>query len=57
MEGRRVKSKFSSSSQLEVLMVSIRLGPLQFFIGDKAVSGGWFLACFPGRFQPEGFAV
>jgi hypothetical protein len=57
MEGRRVKSKFLSSSQLDVLMVSTRLGPLQFFIGDKTVSAGWFLACCPGRFKPEGFAV
>ena len=38
-------------------MVSIRLGPLQLFIGDKAVSAGWFLAGLPGRFKQEGFAV
>ena len=54
---RGASKQILSSSQLAVPMASIRPDPLQSFIGGKALSAGWFSACFPSRFQPEGFAV
>jgi hypothetical protein len=46
MKGLRVKSKILSSA-----------GPWQLFIEDTAVSVGWLLVYFPGRFKQEGLAV